>query len=319
MKSELLSYNSILKVSTASDVPGHNPDYSVFVPEGYTVEQTQLLHRINCDADFVPTMGMEIIMGRNFSRDFSTDPDDATIINETAARTYGWTDPLGKKIGYFTDVKKAELAYRTVIGVVKDFHVVSLHDQILPLLFTNSNDYFEDVVIRILPKDVSSTLEFLERKWQEYDPGRTFNYYFLDQRFNELYQADERLNKIIRYFTFFAILVACLGLYGMASFMGEQRFKEIGIRKTLGASVSGIILLLTKEMTKLILLASIIAIPLSYYVLNRWLEEFAYRINISIGTYAISTILMLVIGYVTIAYQSIKASTINPVDAIRGE
>ncbi|UCF65263.1 MAG: ABC transporter permease [bacterium] len=319
IKHELSSHNSILQVSAASDVPGHNPDYSVFVPEGYTLEQTQLLHRINCDADFVPTMKMEIVRGRNFSLEFGTDHQDATIINETAAHTYGWTDPIGKKIGYFTDVKKGELAYRTVIGVVKDFHVASLHHQILPLLLTNSTDYFEDVVVRIQPEDISATLEFLQKKWQEYDPGRPFDYYFLDQRFNDLYQADERLNTIIRYFTFFAILVACLGLYGMASFMGEQRFKEIGIRKTLGASVSSILLLLSKEITRLILLAMVITIPISYYVMQRWLEGFAYRIDLNPMIFILAAVAVLLIGYVTIAYQSIRASLINPVDAIRTE
>ena len=319
IKHELSSHNSILQVSAASDVPGHNPDYSVFVPEGYTLEQTQLLHRINCDTEFIPTMKMEITQGRNFSTAYGTDPQDATIINETAARTYGWTEPVGKKIGYFTNVKKGELAYRTVIGVVKDFHVASLHHQILPLLLTNSKDYFEDMVIRIQPVDVSATLEFLQQKWQQYDPGRPFDYYFLDQHFNDLYQADERLNKIIRYFTFLAILVACLGLYGMASFMGEQRFKEIGIRKTLGASVTGIILLLSKEITRLILLATVITIPLSYFVMQKWLQGFAYRIDLDPGIFVIATLWVLLIGYATIAYQSIKASLINPVDAIRTE
>jgi putative ABC transport system permease protein len=319
IKSELRAHNSIMEVSAASDVPGYNPDYSVFVPEGYTLEQTQLLHRINCDENFIPTMEMEIIQGRNFSRDHRTDPEEATIINETAARTYGWTNPIGKKMGYFKDVKTGELAFRTVIGVVKDFHVVSLHNQILPLLLTNSEDYFEDVVIRVQPRNVTGILEFLKNKWQEFDPGRPLDYYFLDQRFNDLYQTDERLNKIIRYFTFFAILVACLGLYGMTSFIGEQRFKEIGIRKTLGASASSIILLLSKEITKLILFATIIAIPVSYYMLQMWLEGFASRIQLGPTIFIFSTAIVLFVGYATIAYQSFKASIINPVDAIHME
>ena len=319
IKHELSLHSSISQVSFASDVPGYNPDYSAFVPEGFTVEQTQLMHRINCDEDFIPTMGMKLFAGRNFSSHYGTDHDEATIINQTAAQIYGWREPIGKKIGYFTNIEKGELSYRTVIGIVKDFHVTSLHNQILPLLLTNNTDYFEDIVVRIRPGDISGALEFLKQKWQEYDPGRPFNHYFLDDRFNALYQSDERLNKIIRYFTLFAIFVACLGLYGMASFMGEQRFKEIGIRKTLGASVTRIILLLSKEITKLILLATLIAIPLSYYLLHKWLEGFAYRIDINPMTFVLSTAVVLFIGYATIAYQSIKASLINPVDAIRAE
>jgi putative ABC transport system permease protein len=319
IRGELKSHTSILNVSAASDVPGNYPDYNVYVPEGYTIEQTQLMHRINCDGDFVPTMGMQIVAGRNFSREYGTDPDDAVIINETAARKYGWDNPLGKKIGVFSDKELTETEPRTVIGVVKDFHAKSLHDKILPLLLTNENSYIEDIAVRIKPGDISSTLDFLREKWQQYDPDRPFDYYFLDRNFDAQYQTDERLNKIIGYFTILAIFVACLGLYGMASFMAEQRFKEIGIRKTLGASVSSIVILLNKEVTKLIIIANVIAIPIAYYVLNRWLESFAYRTGISTLTFVLSTVIVLVIGYATIAYQSIKAALTNPVDAIRAE
>jgi putative ABC transport system permease protein len=319
IKNELKSYSSVISISSTSDVPGNNPDYSAFIPEGYTTEQTQLLHRINCDSDFIPTMGMELVSGRNFSQDFSTDAEEATIINETAARTYGWDNPLGKKIGYFTNEEMNKLGYRTVIGLVKDFHVKSLHEKILPLLLTNNQDYLEEIAVRIRPEGLSGTLDFLEKKWKDYDSGRPFDYYFLDQSFDAQYQSDRQLNKIIGYFSLFAIFVACLGLYGMTSFMTEQRFKEIGIRKTLGASIPSIIILLTKEVTKLILLAAIIAIPVSYYFLQRWLEGFAYRTGIGITTYVISTIIVLFIGYTTIAYQSIRAALINPVKAIRIE
>lgn len=319
IRSELKSHTSILNVSAASDVPGNYPDYSAFVPEGYTLEQTQLMHRINCDADFVPTLGMEIIAGRNFSREYGTDPDDAIIINQTAAKKYGWDNPIGKKIGFFNDDDLTGTEPRTVIGVVKDFHAKSLHDRILPLLLSNTNDYYDDVAVRIKPGDISVTLDFLKAKWQEYDPARPFDYYFLDRNFNAQYQADERLNKIIGYFTILAIFVACLGLYGMASFMAEQRFKEIGIRKTLGASVSSIIILMNKEVTKLIIIANIIALPVAYYVLNRWLESFAYRTGISVLAFVFPAVIVLGIGYATIAYQSLKAALINPVDAIKTE
>jgi putative ABC transport system permease protein len=319
IRSELKSHTSILNVSAASDVPGNYPDYSAFVPEGYTLEQTQLMHRINCDADFVPTLGMEIVAGRNFSREYGTDPDDAIIINQTAAKKYGWDDPLGKKIEFFSGNDMTDTEPRTVIGVIKDFHAKSLHDRILPLLLSNTNDYYDDVAVRIKPGDISATLDFLKAKWQEYDPGRPFDYYFLDRNFDAQYQADERLNKIIGYFTILAIFVACLGLYGMASFMAEQRFKEIGIRKTLGASVSSIIILMNKEVTKLIIIANIIALPVAYYVLNRWLESFAYRTGISVLAFVFPAVIVLGIGYATIAYQSLKAALTNPVDAIKAE
>jgi len=319
IRSELKSYHNITYVSAASDLPGQDPDYTAYVPEGFTLEQTQLMHHINCDVNFIPALEMEIVTGRNFSEKFITDPEEAVIINQTAARTYGWENPLGKKIGHFIDNSLTNMGYRTVIGVVKDFHVKSLHEKIVPLQLTNEKDYLEEIMVKIKPENIAGTLDFLKDKWQEYDPTRPFDYNFLDQNFDAQYRSDERLNKIISYFTIFAIFVACLGLYGMASFMAEQRFKEIGIRKTLGASVPGIVLLMSREVTRLILIASFIAIPLAYHLLDQWLQNFAYRSSISIVSFISAAIAALFIGYLTIAYQSIRAALTNPVNAIRTE
>jgi len=319
IKSEIASHSDVLAVCAASDLPGGNPDYSAFVPEGYTKEETQLMHRINADAEMIPAMEMEIITGRNFSNEFSTDPQGAVIINETAARTYGWEDPVGKKIGFYTDNEMHEVIDRTVVGVVRDFHVRSLHDKILPLVLSNQNDYFDDIGVRIKAGALSGTLDFLKEKWMTIDPNRPFNYYMLDSKFSQLYQKDARLSTIIGYFTLFAIFVACLGLYGMASFMAEKRSKEIGIRKTLGASVPNIIVLISKDVVKLILIAALIAFPIAYYTLNRWLAGFAYRTDINPLSFLYSAAIVFVIGYATIAFQSVKAALSNPVDAIRTE
>lgn len=319
IKTALKSYSTVLNVSAASDLPGSYPDYSIFVPEGYTIEQTQLMHRINCDIDLIATLGMEIKEGRDFSTEFSTDPEDSIIINETAAAKYGWDKPLGKEIGFFEGDKMGKVRPRRVIGIVKDFHVRSLHDKILPLLLTNGKNYLDEIAVRIKPGNTAGTLDQLRSEWKKFDPDRPFDYYFLDSNFNQQYQKDERLNKIIAYFTIFAIVVACLGLYAMASFMAEQRFKEIGIRKTLGASVAGIVVLISKDVTRLILIANLIALPIAYIILHRWLESFAYRTGISVVTFVLSAVTVFVIGYSTIAYQSIKAALLNPVDAIRSE
>lgn len=319
VKNEFRSYSHVLDVCAASDLPGNYPDYSAFVPEGYTVEQTQLMHRINCDTDLIRTLGMKLITGRNFSTDFPTDPDNSVIINETAARKYGWDEPIGKKIGFFASGDMKEIRYRTVIGVVQDFHVRSMHDKILPLLLSNNEDYLQEIAVRIEPGAASGALDFLKKAMARLDPNRPFDYYFLDSEFNKQYQADERLNRIMGYFTLFALFVACLGLFGMASFMSEQRFKEIGIRKTLGATVPDIVVLISKEVAKLILIAGIIACPIAYLVLHRWMESFAYRSGISVFTFLISTAIVFLVGYLTISYQSIKAALLNPVDAIRTE
>jgi putative ABC transport system permease protein len=319
IKTALKSYSTVLNVSAASDLPGSYPDYNIYVPEGFTIEQTQLMHRINCDIDFIATLGMEIKEGRNFSIEFATDPEDSVVINETAAAKYGWDEPLGKKIGVFEGERMTDVRPRKVIGVVKDFHVRSLHDKILPLLLTNQQDYFEEIAVRIKPGNIAGTMDQLRAEWKKFDPDRPFEYYFLDSNFNQQYEKDESLNRIIAYFTVFAIAVACLGLYGMASFMAEQRFKEIGIRKTLGASVAGIVVLISKDVMRLLLIANLIALPIAYAVLHRWLEGFAYRTGISAGTFVLSAVIVFVIGYSTIAYQSIKAALLDPVEAIRSE
>ena len=319
IRNELKSLSGVIDVSSASEVPGNYPDYSAYVPEGYTREQTQLMHHINCEENFIRTMGMEIIEGRNFSSKFGTDHEDAIIINQTTAKKYGWDSPLGKQIGFFPEELADKTEPKTVIGVVKDFHVKSMHDKILPLLLTNDKTYFNEVVVRIKSGDISGSVELIGEKWKEFDPNRPFDYYFLDQSFNKQYQADERLNTIIRYFTIFAIFVACLGLYGMASFMAEQRFKEIGVRKTLGASVPNIVLLLSKEITRLIIIANVLAIPIVYFVLEYWLESFAYHTEISILTFLFSTLIVFIIGYITISYQSLRAAFTNPVDVMRTE
>jgi len=319
IKTALKSYSTVLNVSAVSDLPGSYPDYSIFVPEGHTIEQTQLMHRINCDIDLIETLGMEIKEGRNFSTEFSTDPEDSIIINETAAAKYGWDKPLGKEIGFFESIEMNKVRPRRVIGVVKDFHVRSLHDKILPLLLTNGKNYLDEIAVRIKPGNTGEILDQLRSEWKKFDPDRPFDYYFLDSNFNQQYQKDERLNKIIAYFTIFAIVVACLGLYAMASFMAEQRFKEIGIRKTLGASVASIVFLISKEVTRLILIANLIALPIAYIILHRWLESFAYRTGISVVTFLLSAVTVFVIGYSTIAYKSINAALLNPVDTIRSE
>ena len=319
IKSEIRSHSNVIDVCAASDLPGKYPDYSAFVPEGYTLEQTQLMHRINGDPDLIATLGMKIIAGRNFAIEFSTDSDDAIIINETAAKKYGWVNPIGKKIGFFTGDDMTEVRYRNVVGVVQDFHVRSLHDKILPLLLTNESDYLAEIAVRTKTSKIPDVLSFLKKKWAKFDPNRPFDYYFLDSHFNQQYQSEENLQKIIGYFTFFALFVACLGLYGMASYMAEQRFKEIGIRKTLGASIPNIIVLISKDVVKLIIIANIIALPIAYYVFHRWLENFAYRTRISALTFLTSAALVFFIGYSTIAFQSIKAALLNPADAIRTE
>jgi putative ABC transport system permease protein len=252
--------------------------------------------------------------GRNFSYEIISDQRESILINEAAARQYDWKNPVGKTIRLLlNDTNK------TVIGVVRDYHLRSLHHEIMPLYIDNDPSNFLYISTKIKPDDVSKTLRDLRKKWAEIAPDQLFDYFFLDESFDLQYRAEEKLGLIFSNFAMLAILVACLGLFGLASFTAEQRTKEIGIRKALGATVSSIVILLIKEFTKWVLLANIIAWPIAYVAMNHWLQNFAYRIKIGLGTFILAGVLALVIALVTVGYQAIKAARANPVEALRYE
>jgi putative ABC transport system permease protein len=310
-------YPGIAGVALSSHIPSDIPFLELFLPEGFPPEQMQTMYQISADHEFIPTMNMEIVTGRNFSPTISTDPGQAAIINEKAARQLGWKDPVGKTIINF---KYREPVTKTIIGLVRDFHIESLHKEIGPFYIDNIPPNFHRyIVIKIKPGNLSTTMEFLKENWIEFFPQRPFDFSFLDEAFDRQYRADEKLQAIFINFGVLAIFISCLGLFGLASFTAEQRTKEIGIRKALGASISGIILMLSKEFTKWVLLANIIAWPLAYIAMNQWLQNFAYRISIGLGTFVLASVLALIIALLTVGYQAIKAARANPVEALRYE
>ena len=315
IKEELKRQAGISIVSVSSHVPSHGTRHQAFLPEGYTLDQSQMMGAVSIDHDYIPTMGIDIIAGRNFSPEFSTDSGRSILINEAAVRKFGWDDPLGKTIVELTGngIKK------TVIGVVRDFHMVSLRNVIEPLYIENDSNRFGYVSIRLQPGNIPRTMGLLENKWKEIDPTRTFDYSFLDESFDSQYRAEESLSRIFTNFSLLAIIIACLGLFGLTSFLVEQRTKEIGIRKVLGASVSDIALLLSREFFKWLLVANIIAWPVAYYAMNKWLQSFAYRITLGPGVFFLAALMALLIAVFTVSYQSIKAALANPISALRYE
>jgi putative ABC transport system permease protein len=314
IKQELKSYSGISAVAFSSRPPGHGKQIIAMQPEGFSLDQAEVMGIIGVDADFISTMGIELVTGRNFSSDLATDRTESIMINETAARQLGWTNPIGKTIHNLAWQNK-----KTIIGVIRDFHTDSLHFKISSLYIENDATRFNTILIKIKPGAVSDTMKFLEKKWKEIDPTHTFDFYFLDESFDGKYNVEIKLSKVFSIFTFFAIFIACLGLFGLASFTAERRTKEIGIRKALGASLSGIILLLTREFTKWLIVANIIAWPIAYLAMNHWLQNFAYRIDIGLGLFILAAILALTIALLTICYQAVKAAWGNPVNALRYE
>ncbi len=273
------------------------------------------------DHDFIKTMGMELAEGRDFSKDFSTD-STTVIINQAAAVRMGFESALSERIGFYTnrsdDGQTYDVTSFNVIGVVEDFNYNSLRENIEPLIL-RLGDSPRFIMFKTSSNNYPLALELLEAKWNEFAPGYPFEYSFLDDKLNEVYAGDVQIGKILGTFASIAIFIACLGLFALSSFTAEQRSKEIGIRKVLGASVVGIMTLLSKEFIKLMAIAFALATPLSYLVMNKWLEEFVYRTTVEYSTFIIAGSGLFLIAWITISYQSLKAAQTNPVNTLGDE
>jgi putative ABC transport system permease protein len=274
---------------------------------------------VAADYDFIPTYGIRMDAGRNFSREYGMDTSNF-IINEAAARAIGWKSPqqaVGKdfKYGFLTG---------HIIGVMNDFHFESLHQTIAPLILimppsSPGQTFYNSISIKISGSNIPATLATIKDTWQKYLPDLPYQYTFLDENFAKLYQSEQRQGSIFIIFACLAIFIACLGLFGLSAFSITQRIKEIGVRKVLGASVSTIVALLSKDFLKLVVMAAILAFPVAWYAMHKWLEDFAYRISIQWWVFAVAAILAAFIALVTVSLQAIKAALTNPVKSLRTE
>lgn len=281
--------------------------------KGQGENQAYQLNRLFVDYDFLSAFDIPLKEGRNFSRAHASD-SLALILNEAAVKHLGLDDPMQAEID-----RDGEMYH--VVGVVEDFHFQSLHNEIAPLfiLLGPNPYYYNDLEIRISGEDVPGTLALLEETWKKFAPDRPFNFSFLNQDYEALYRTEMRLGKVFGTFTGLAIFVACLGLLALVAFMAEQRTKEIGIRKVLGASAHSIIILLSQGYTKLILLSLLVAIPFSYFAMRQWLTDYAYRVDMSMWVFVGSGLAALLVAWLAVSFQSIKAALANPVDALRNE
>jgi putative ABC transport system permease protein len=268
------------------------------------------------------TFDLKMVTGRGFSKDFSTD-SSAVVINQAAVKLLGWKDPIGRKIGAILtsnfDIKHPVLDEYTIIGVIEDFNFNSLHSPIqAAVMYVKKSN--ELITCRIRPEtSIPEIVAFMKSKWIENAPGQPFEYDFVTDRLQKQYGGETRLGKILGIFTGLALFVSCLGLFGLALYSSEQRKKEIGLRKVNGSGTRQIVWLLTADFTKLIIIAAIIACPLSYYLMHNWLKNFAYRTEISWWVFALTIFLSCIVALATIGYQAFKAATTNPVDTLRAE
>ncbi|MCK4646151.1 MAG: hypothetical protein KAU46_07850, partial [Candidatus Aminicenantes bacterium] len=315
-KNTLLSNSSVIKVSASSTIPGGLFGITLLRPVGRPVNENLTVQATAVDYDFVETFGMELQEGRDFSREFATDINTALLLNEEAVKQFGFDPELEKRL---TPGGQGQVVL-PVIGVLKDYHFKSLHQKIEPFVLSlGTEQAFNWVFIKTTGASMSKVMQFAEKEWQRINPGHPFDYTFVDGSIAMMYQSEMRLSRLFSIFTGVAIFIACLGLFGLASFTVEQRTKEIGIRKILGASISGIVIILSKEYVKWIVLANVLAWPAAYVVMNQWLKNFAYRTDIGISTFFLSAVLALVIALLTVSYQSIKAALANPVESLRYE
>jgi putative ABC transport system permease protein len=266
-------------------------------------------------------MGMEILKGRDFDRNMGTDDSAAVIINETGVKTLGWEDdPIGKKIQYGFDLDGNPGRVMKVVGVVKDFHFRSLHNKIEPVIFFISREPRYLMAVRIKEGKEKDALAYLEEKWNSFGPGRPFDYHYVTNIFEEQYEGEKKIGLIFNISTIITIFIALLGLLGLSSFITEQRTKEIGIRKILGASVTNILSLLYREFILLILIAFILAVPVAWWRLDIWLNDsFIYHTSLNWGYFLFAGLLAFVVGMITISFYIFRAANNNPVDAVKWE
>ncbi len=279
--------------------------------EGKTNQQVKMV-MTSVDYDFLDTFGLEMAEGRFFSKEYSTDATESFVVNQAAVKAMEMDDPIGKEL------KVWDLS-RRIIGVVKDYHFESLHKPIIPMAMRIDPRWYQQACVRISPRRVSETLAFLEKKWKEGHPRYPFEYQFLDDMIHSLYRSEQSIGTVVTVFTVLALFISCLGIFGLSSYTAEQRTKEIGIRRVLGASVSSVVKHISKEFVFLVIIANVIAWPLAYFLISQWLQRFAYRIAMGWWTFVLVGIVIFVLSLFTISWQIIRAATANPVDSLRYE
>ncbi|MEM9829178.1 MAG: ABC transporter permease [Bacteroidota bacterium] len=316
-KAALLSQSNIKQVSFTTGVPSQ-PNNIVRDIHLEGTDHGDGMQWLLIDPDYVTTLGLELVAGRNFEQGRASDRE-GLLLNETAAKALSLTDPVGKIIIKNRGADDEERLQ--VLGVVKDFHTESFDSRIKPIVFGNFSPTFlsDYIAVRLTSGNVADGVEQVNAVWSQFEPNNPFVYSFLDQDFDRLFRAEQRLGSVLSVFTALAILVACLGLLGLASFVASQRTKEVGIRKVLGASVQQITYLLSKDFIRLVLVAFVVAAPVSYWLATQWLENFAYRTEIGVGIFVLAGVAAILIAGLTISFQSVKAALANPVDSLRDE
>lgn len=276
------------------------------------------------DYDYIKTLGLQLVAGRDFLKDHSTDAEEAFVINETAVKELGFETPenaIGQQLAWDKWIPDSAHPVKRgkVIGIVKDFHYKSLHEKVSTAVLEIYPQVVSKIAVKVKTADLQNTLSFIKSAWNKFSPDYPLDYNFLDENFDKMYKSEDKLSSLLWIFTAMAIFVGCMGLFGLAAFSAEQRTKEIGIRKVLGASVMSIVTMLSKSFLRPVFIASVLAFPAAWWAMNKWLEDFPYRVNISWWVFVIAGVAALLTALLTVSYQAIKAAIANPVKSLRTE
>lgn len=316
LKNELLRNPAISSVGTASTRIGQQLGRTGIIPEGYPADINMITSIMVADETYIPTMNMRMVQGRNFSLDY--DDSLSMIINEEMLRLIKWDDAIGRKISLQTGPNPTDLTAYTVVGVVKNFHFATIRHQVEPMfMLYGANN--AAMAIKVKAEEMKSALAYIEETWNRVNSGSTFEYDFLDTQFANLYRNEQAFASMFTHFTVLAIIIAGLGLFALSAFTAEQRKKEIGVRKVLGASNVSILVKLSSEFVQLILVAFVLASVLAYFIMKEWLSDFQYSINMGAGIFLIAGGLALFIALITISFQALKAAVISPIESLRSE
>jgi putative ABC transport system permease protein len=324
-KSELKRSPNIVSLTSGYGLPGDQYAGDGVTTIGSDGEKERSANVFIGDYDYVKTLGLRIVAGRDFSREMKTDEREAFLINETAVKEWGYGTPekaIGQPMHWnewvpadtLNPIKKGK-----IIGVVEDFHYKSLHEKVTPSVIQIYPAVVFKVAVKIKTADIKNTIAYINGVWNKFSPGYPLDYKFMDETYGAMYKAETKLSDLLWIFTVMAIIVGCMGLFGLAAFSAEQRTKELGIRKVLGANAFDIVRLLSKNFLLLVVIASVIAFPIAWWAMNSWLKDFPYRVNISWWVFGIAIIAALAVAFLTVSFQAIKAAVANPVKSLRNE
>ena len=314
IKTEFLKHQNIVEVTGVYTVPGINSQYNMTVrKKGSGEGDSVTIQVMPADFGLVESLGLEIVSGRDFSEDYSLDSEESVLLNESAVKMFGFDNPISEKLLLFGEREMS------VIGVIKDFHVKSLHSKISPMLIYIDPKFYLLTATKIKPEDSEATLAYMGNVWKTILGESEFNYRYMKDAYDSYYSAEVKTGKLISIFTVLALFISCLGLFGLAAFMTNRKVKEIGIRKVLGASVRSIATLYSKEFTKWVIVSNIIAWPIAYFLIHKWLGNFAYRIALTPIPFVLSGVAVLLIALISVSSHAIRAAMANPVESLRSE